>query len=138
LKKAVDSVFDKAGIAISEDGSADTTIKISVENVADMGDAAAKGFGTGLTLGLAGSTVTDGYEFKISMSGANGTVEKNYSHALHSTVGNKKAPIEGVEASASPTDGFNEIVEDILLTFLKEVKGSNMIANNQKVAIVIG
>lgn len=47
-------------------------IKVVVNNVGNMGNAAAKGFGTGLTFGAVGSLVTDYYEIKIELTDSTG------------------------------------------------------------------
>lgn len=124
LAKIANKVFEKAGITQAEDG---TKLKVSANNIADMGDAVGKGVATGLTLGLAGSTVTDGYEFTFELQDGQGTTTKTYSHALHSTIGNADAPIAGVEAM-TPIAGFEAVFEDVLLTFLKEMNAENRIA----------
>ncbi|MGO4259478.1 hypothetical protein [Lysobacter sp. TAB13] len=66
-------------------------LRIVIDNiVAD--NAAAKGFGTGLTLGLAGSMVTDGYNATVSYTADGKTTETVVKHAIHSTIGNKAGP----------------------------------------------
>ena len=73
---------------------------VVMNNVGDVGEAVAKGVGTGLTLGLAGSMVTDGYFFTATYQAVGKEpVRKVYKHALHSTVGNAKDP-EGLEPVA--------------------------------------
>jgi len=124
LAKIANKVFEKAGITQASDG---TKLKVSANNIADMGEAVGKGIGTGLTLGLAGSTVTDGYEFTFELQDDQGTTTKTYAHALHSTIGNADAPIEGVEAM-TPVAGFEAVFEDVLLSFLKDMNSENRIA----------
>lgn len=105
------------------------SIRVVVNNVANMGSAATKGVGTGLTLGLAGSVVTDYYEISIEFSdGQGGTIRNDYKHALHTTIGNKKAPIEGV-APTSPADGFGTIVEQTILNFVKDMQDSGLLTH---------
>ena len=126
LDKVVEKVFAKAGIANVPEGA---QLSILCNNIGDVGDAVAKGFGTGLTLGLAGSTVSDGYEFTFAMTDASGTQTKAYNHVIHSTVGNAKAPIENVEG-VTPLAAFEAIFEDVLLQYLKEMNASGDIALN--------
>ncbi|MFC1681822.1 hypothetical protein ACFL1S_08635 [Pseudomonadota bacterium] len=105
------------------------TIKVVVNNIADLGEARAKGFGTGLTFGAAGSVVTDYYEVSISfLDGEGAELTENYKHALHSTIGNKKAPIEGVEPT-TPADGFGTIVEQVLLNFVKDMQSKGLLSS---------
>ena len=100
----------------------DYSIKVTVNNISDIGEAAAKGFGTGLTFGVVGTTVTDYYEVTIEYTDENGTnLTKNYKHALHTTIGNEKAPFEGV-IPTTPSDGFRTVVEQVLLNFVVEMQ----------------
>ena len=102
---------------------------VVVNNIADMGSAAAKGFGTGLTFGLAGSVVTDLYEISIEFSDGNGgNIRNDYKHALHTTIGNKKAPLDGV-APTSPADGFGTIVEQTVLNFIKDMQDVGLLTD---------
>lgn len=98
-------------------------LKVMVNNVADMGTAGAKGFGTGLTLGLVGSTVSDNYEMEAELS-MNGKVirRSGYKHALHSTVGNASGP-QGLEPM-TPSAAFGRVVEQLMLNFLKDIQQS--------------
>lgn len=103
------------------------TLKVVVNNVADMGQAAAKGFGTGLTFGLAGSAVTDYYEFTITYTDVWGMeLAKSYKHALHSTVGNKAAPIKGVKAT-TPADGIATIIEQVVVNFVFDMQSKGLL-----------
>ena len=87
-----------------------------------MGSAAAKGFGSGLTFGLIGTTVTDYYEVTIVYTDESGAVtSKDYKHALHTTIGNEKAPIEGV-LPTTLADGFATVVEQVLLNFITDMQ----------------
>ncbi len=104
------------------------SLRIVVNNVADLGEAAAKGFGTGLTFGLAGSVVTDYYEVTIEYTDENGNVTTyDYKHALHTTVGNKQAPMENVEPT-SPADGFATILDQTILNFVKDMQDSGLMS----------
>ena len=67
-------------------GGADSAVlKIIIDNVADMGGHG-QGVGTGLTLGLAGSLVTDSYVCTASYAFQGKTVETTVHHALLTTV----------------------------------------------------
>ncbi len=97
-------------------------IKVTVNNVADLGEAAAKGFGTGLTFGAVGTLVTDYYEVSITYTDEDGELTtKEYKHALHTTIGNKGAPFENAEPM-SPASAFGVIVEQVLLNFIQEMQ----------------
>ncbi len=100
----------------------DYSIKVTVNNIADMGDSAAKGFGTGLTFGAIGTTVTDYYEVTVEYTDKSGiSLIKNYKHALHTTIGNEKAPFEGA-IPTTPSDGFGTVVEQVLLNFVADMQ----------------
>ena len=100
------------------------SIKVIVNNIADIGSAAAKGFGTGLTFGAAGSLVTDYYEATVVYTDAdNNTVSKSYKHALHTTVGNHDAPFENVMPT-TPAAAFGTVVEQVLLNFITDMQKS--------------
>jgi len=103
------------------------SVKVVVNNVADMGKAAAKGIGTGLTFGAAGSLVTDYYEITIELTDSKGDkVAESYKHALHTTIGNKDAPFENVEAT-TPSDGFGTVLEQTLLNFIKDMQAQGLL-----------
>lgn len=103
------------------------SVKVVVNNIADLGKAAAKGAGTGLTFGAAGSLVSDYYEITIELTDSQGTkVTEKYQHALHTTIGNKKAPFDNVQAT-TPADGFGKVVEQTLLNFIKDIQAKGML-----------
>jgi hypothetical protein len=59
-------------VATSGGEPARGNLTIQMDNVGDIGKAAGKGFVTGLSLGLVGSTVTDGYVMKSSYVSVDG------------------------------------------------------------------
>ena len=96
-------------------------LKVDMDNVGDTGSAVAKGIGTGLTFGLVGSMVTDGYVFTATLQRAGlPAIQKVYKHAIHSTVGNKSGP-EGLEP-LSPTVAFNRVMEGLVLNLIKDLQ----------------
>ena len=67
-----------------------------------------KGLGSGLTLGLAGSEVVDGYEMTAIYTPAEGyPVTKTYNHAIHTTIGLHSAP-KGMEPLLL-ADAFDQV-----------------------------
>src|SRR5262249_30405612 len=87
---------------------------ILIDNVGDKGEAAAKGFGTGLTLDLAGSLVTDGYVFTGTYQAAGkAPITKVYKHALHSTIGNAKGPERLTPMTVQ--QAFDKVLKDLVL-----------------------
>lgn len=77
-------------------------LSITLNNipVTSESDAAAKGFATGLTLGLAGNTVSDGYSCTVEYISATGSakIEATAQHMIHTTVGAKGAPKNSIKA----------------------------------------
>tara|TARA_Y100000816_G_C25913017_1_gene476170 strand:- start:59 stop:664 length:606 start_codon:yes stop_codon:yes gene_type:complete len=120
LQTNVERILRSSGIIIPSKESAHS-ITVIVNNIADIGEAAAKGFGTGFTFGLVGTTVTDYYELKISYTDSKGsTTLRNYRHAIHTTVGNAAGPA-GVIAD-TPDNAFSKVIEEILLNFIIDMQ----------------
>jgi hypothetical protein len=73
-------------------------LTITVNNVALTDNAFAKGFATGLTFGLAGSAVSDGYIATASYTppGSTTPITKEVRHAIHTTIGNHAPPKDAV------------------------------------------
>jgi hypothetical protein len=105
LKKDVNDTVSATGVfsGVSADpvtGGALLSITINNVPVTSTEDAMAKGFATGLTLGLAGNVVTDGYVCTVEYQPAPGAprITKTANHAIHTTVGAKGAPPDSVKA----------------------------------------
>ncbi len=110
-KDATDAViasrlFAAVGTAPAPGGA---LLSVTVDNVpvTSQNDAMAKGFATGLTFGLAGSQVTDGYICTVDYV-ANPTaakLTKVVHHAIHTNIGAHTAPanstkaVSGIEAA---------------------------------------
>jgi hypothetical protein len=94
-------------------------LKVTIDNVADMGNAVAKGVGTGLTLGLAGSLVKDNYICTATYSYKGKSFETTVQHALLSTIGNHSAP-QGLTAM-QPRDAINQVVDQLVLHALAQL-----------------
>jgi hypothetical protein len=107
----------------------DGTINIVINNIADIGNAVLKGFGTGLTLGLIGNTVTDAYEMAIIITVNNKKIERiAIKHALHSAIGNTSTP-EGVETM--PTNvAFERVLEQMILRALKDMQATGELSRH--------
>lgn len=113
IRKVVVAALEKRGVEVSE--TATTKINVSMNNMADLGDAAASGFGTGLTLGLAGSTVSDFYKATVTIDDGVKPFSQSYDHALHTTVGRvKEPPIAGVLPAGNVQSAISSLVGDII------------------------
>jgi hypothetical protein len=102
-----DAVSDQASPAAGQ-------LSITLNNVPMSDDAFSKGFVTGLTFGLAGSQVSDGYVCTAKFTPASGqpAVTKSARHAVHTTIGNASAPGNATKASG---------IEDAVFTMQRQV-----------------
>ncbi|GHT91114.1 hypothetical protein AGMMS49545_06310 [Betaproteobacteria bacterium] len=121
LRDITERVLRASGVIIPTTEAAVGQVRVVVNNVADRGAAAAKGFGTGLTFGLIGTTVMDAYELTLVVN----TGGKTYSssvikHSLFTAIGNTTTP-EGVETMPIGV-AFQKVVEQMLLRALKEAQ----------------
>ena len=90
-----------------------------------------KGFGTGLTFGLVGNTVRDGYEMTVALTLNGKSVTKTgYKHLLISTVGNATAP-PGLKPT-TPSAGVATIVEQMLLNALRDLQGDGLLVHRNQ------
>ncbi len=94
-------------------------LKITIDNFADTGNAVAKGVGTGLTFGLAGSLVKDNYRCTATYSLQGKSFQTSVSHALLSTIGNHSAP-PGMTPMMTQ-DALNQVVDQLVLHALVQL-----------------
>ncbi|MCF2858401.1 hypothetical protein L1286_13010 [Pseudoalteromonas sp. SMS1] len=133
VRNHVERTLRATGVIIPSNDNPAFSLKIVVNNLADLGEAAAKGFGTGLTFGAAGSLVTDYYEVSITYIDNSGKeLTKKYKHALHTTIGNKKAPFENVDPT-SPADAFGSVVEQVILNFITDMQNNGLLTFVRKI-----
>jgi hypothetical protein len=93
---------------------------VTIDNVPVTKDATSKGVATGLTFGLAGNMVTDGYLCKVSYQAPGKTsIDKSYKHAIHTTIGNADGP-KGLQPY-KPQDAVRKLVEDLMLNALNDI-----------------
>ena len=124
LRDTTERVLRASGVIVPTTEASVGQVRVVVNNVADRGAAAAKGFGTGLTFGLVGTTVMDAYELTLVVN----TGGKTYSssvikHSLFTAIGNTTTP-EGVETMPIGV-AFQKVVEQMLLRALKEAQDSS-------------
>jgi hypothetical protein len=125
LKNDITAVVNNSHLfsSVSTDPVAGGSIlSVTINNVPITDNAFAKGFATGLTFGLAGNVVTDGYVCTIEYLGAPGEskVTKTRSHAIHTTVGAKGAPANATKA-ASPKDAVATMARQVAGNTLKDL-----------------
>lgn len=117
---AVERALQKSGVIGLQTDGTPAKLRVKVNNIANISDAMKKGFGTGLTFGAKGSTVTDGYEITIAYENAGKSVEKTYKHALHSTIGNADPATNA--APLKPVQAFDQVIEDAVIHFLRDAQ----------------
>jgi hypothetical protein len=127
LKADVSKLVEQSGLFAVVGGDpalSGSIINITLNNVpiTDQGDAAAKGFATGLTFGLVGSAVTDGYICTIEYlpPGGSAKVSKTSRHAIHTTMGAKGAPENAVKAK-NLEDAVRTMTRQVVTEALKEL-----------------
>jgi hypothetical protein len=119
LKDNTERVLRASGVILPVVDGAEGQIRVVVNNVADASAAAAKGFGTGLTFGLVGSTVTDAYEMSVTITVGTKTFTRTaVKHAFHTAVGNTSTPA-GLE-TVPPNVAFERVLEQLIIRVLKE------------------
>jgi hypothetical protein len=94
-------------------------LTMTIDNIVLTDNATSKGFGTGLTLGLAGSIVTDGYVCTASYTSNGVTTEAEIKHAIHTTIGNHSGP-PGLTAM-EPQAAVNQAMDQIAWNLLKQL-----------------
>lgn len=94
-------------------------LKIVINNMPLTDHATAKGVGTGLTFGLAGSLVEDGYVCDASYSRGGKTTDVQIHHAIYTTIGNHAAPM-GLTAM-DPQSAVNLAMDEIAWNALKQL-----------------
>lgn len=122
LREVVERTLRASGaFVVSEDSANAAKVHVVANNMADIDSARSKGFRTGLTFGVSGSTVADYYEFKFSYRDADGKERENsYRHAIQTNMGDVAIP-----ASATPTTpaaAFEKVVEDVTLNFVNDLQ----------------
>lgn len=124
VRKKVSGILTTAKVfsaITSERAESTDELKIVLNNVGDLGEAAGKGALTGLTFGISGSTVTDGYVMTATFTRVGRSpVEKTYRHALLSTIGNAPGP-----AGLTPMglrQAFDQVLQDLVLNLIIDLQ----------------
>jgi len=123
LRDDTERILRASGVILPVSGGSEGQIKVTVNNIADKSAAAAKGFGTGLTFGLVGSTVMDAYELSVAITVGSKTFTRTaVRHAIYTMIGNTTAPA-GVE-TVPPNVAFQRVLEQMLIRVLREYQGT--------------
>lgn len=99
-------------------------LTVTINNFPITQDAASKGFGVGLTFGLAGTTVTDGYDCRavLTVPGA-APVSLQFKHALHTTIGNTSPP-PGLVAEPSIQEAITKLISQLMWSIMRDMSKS--------------
>jgi hypothetical protein len=122
LMQQVEHVIQEAGFAtpVFEAESGSDELTVIVNNIADLAEARRKGFGTGSTFYIKGSTVTDNYEMQAAATiGGKNLAKSGYKEAIVTTIGHASGPM-GVPPM-TVTEAFNKVVEQLILQFLRDL-----------------
>lgn len=105
-------------------------LSVTLNNVPLTDNAFTKGFVTGLTFGLAGSTVSDGYVCTVSYSAKPGqaALVKQARHAIHTGMGAGSAPSQAIKAN-SAEEAVNTMTRQVVSRALKELSDDNAFLN---------
>lgn len=134
LKNEVSELVSSSGLfaTLGPDPSLSGAIlSVTINNVpiTDQSDAAAKGFATGLTFGLVGSAVSDGYICTMEYlppAKAN-KVTTTSRHAIHVTMGAKGAPANGIKAK-NINEAVHTMTRQIVLDGLRQLSANPVFA----------
>jgi hypothetical protein len=127
LRDGAERVLRASGLIVPVSEGGDGDIRIVMNNIADLDAARAKGFGTGLTLGISGTTVTDAYEMRVSVTRRGVTSATTGKHALHTAIGNTTVPA-GLQTM--PIDqAFNRVLEQMLLAALRDLQKEGQLSS---------
>jgi hypothetical protein len=102
------------------------SLVVVMDNIGDSAKAGGEGAVTGLTLGLAGSLVTDEYIFSATFVPlGKESVRREYRHAIHTTIGVREGP-PGLQPMSLEA-AIDKLVEDLVLSLLRDLsKGEHL------------
>lgn len=104
LKDQVYALVSESGLFSQVDAlptANERLLSIVIDNIPITDDAMSKGFVTGLTFGLAGNTVTDGYLCTFDFTdGKRKPIHRVFRHAIHATLGAEGAPEKATKADS--------------------------------------
>lgn len=128
LKEKTTEIVTKSGLfsqVASTPVAGNAILSIVINNVPVTDNAYSKGFVTGLTFGLAGNTVTDGYICTVDYlpGGDAPKISATVRHAIHTTIGAEGTPRNAVK-SASIAEAVETMVRQIV------TNGLNMVASD--------
>ncbi|MBX9402661.1 hypothetical protein K4L06_15230 [Lysobacter sp. BMK333-48F3] len=109
-------LFSQVGYTPAAGGA---QLRVIVDNVPLTKNLVARGVASGMTLGLAGTLVTDGYNATVSYTANGKTTEAKITHAVHTTVGNKAGPAGAKPMSVQAAS--QQMMDQIVWNGLKQL-----------------
>jgi hypothetical protein len=102
--------------------SGGASLSVVIDNVPLTDNAFSKGFVTGLTFGLAGSKVSDGYVCSTSYRSSSDAepIVKKARHAIHTTIGASSEPEHATKA-ASIDDAVTKMLHQVVSNVLNDM-----------------
>ena len=120
IRDVTERVLRGSGVVLPRE-TAEGEVRVIVNNTGDLGEAFAKGFGTGLTLGLAGSTINDFYEMTLTITMQGRIVSRSgIKGGISTAIGATSLP-PGVEGS-NATIAVAKVLETMILTALADMQ----------------
>jgi hypothetical protein len=125
LKEAVSTQIKASGLFASVEAAPASNLSVlsvKLDNIPLTDNPAAKGFVTGLTFGLAGTAVTDGYVCTLQYlpAGQDKIITATAKHAIHTTIGNASPP-PTAKKSADMGEAVKTMTHEILSTALSDL-----------------
>jgi len=121
---AVVRVLQQTRVLQPVDGDPGLTLRVTVDDIADLDAATSSGWMSGLTEGLAGNLTRDDYHFKYSLQGHSGPPQTGlYQHAMITVTGRAVPPSYGQAHSSN--EAFAIIVKQSVLEYLHDFQGIN-------------
>lgn len=124
-KQLTDNVIKQvgeSGLFAPAGASGAAMLNISIDNIQLGNDPTSKAIVTGLTFGLAGTAVSDGYVCTLTYlaPGQSTPVVKKATHAIHTTIGNAGAP-EGAGPKVDALTAINTVTRDVVSNALRDL-----------------
>lgn len=122
LSDAVVKQVAESGLFAPAAPTGSAMLTVSLDNIKLGDDPTSKAFVTGLTFGLAGTAVSDGYVCTVTYlaPGKTTPVIKKATHAIHATIGNASAPV-GAGPKVDATTAINTMTRDIVSNALRDL-----------------
>lgn len=122
LTDAVTKQVAESGLFAPAAATGSAMLNVSLDNIRLGDDPTSKAFVTGLTFGLAGTAVTDGYICTVTYlaPGQSVPVVKKATHAIHATIGNASAPA-GAGPKVDMLTAVNTMTRDIVSNALRDL-----------------